>query len=377
MSRIVGSDRTGPVGVGLIGAGNISAQYLTNLVRLPDVRVVIVGDLATEVAAARAAEFGIPEHGDAAAVLAHPDVEIVVNLTIPAAHVAVSQQAVAAGKHVWTEKPLGTELGAAAELLEQAAAAGVLVGCAPDTLLGSGFRASRNLVEDGSVGTVTSAVTMMQGPGPESWHPSPEFLFARGGGPVLDIGPYYFTALVQLFGPVRRVMALGSTAFATRTIGSGPKAGQQFPVEVPTAVSALLQFADGGFATTVFSFESPQSRHGFVEITGTDATLVVPDPNAHVGASTVVIADGEPREVDAATANAGGDVGRGVGVVDLARAIRTGSPQHASGELGLHVLDIMLSIEQAVASAEPVTLTTTTSRPPALPTEWNPAASTL
>ncbi|MDN5821745.1 MAG: Gfo/Idh/MocA family oxidoreductase, partial [Brachybacterium sp.] len=201
---------TGPVGVGLIGAGTISAQYLTHLTSFPDLVVHIVGDLVPEAAEARAEEFDIPASGTAQDVLDHPEVEIVVNLTIPTAHAEVSRAIVAAGKHVWTEKPITTAPADAKALLAAAEEAGVRVGGAPDTVLGAGIQTALRTLRDGAIGAPASALTLFQSPGPESWHPNPAFLFQEGAGPLYDIAPYYATTLVLALGPVASVSAVGS-----------------------------------------------------------------------------------------------------------------------------------------------------------------------
>ena len=232
--------RTGPVGVGIIGAGVISRTYLENLTSFPDVVVHAVGDLFPEAAAARAAEFGIPASGDVDTVLHHPDVEIVVNLTIPAAHAQVASAAIAAGKHAWNEKPLALNRDEAKALLEQADAAGLRVGCAPDTFLGSGLQAARALVDVGRIGTPLTAVVLLQGPGADRWHPNPAFLFQEGGGPVLDMGPYYLTALIHLLGPVEQVIGMSSRPRAERVIGDGPRAGTCLLYTSPSPRDGLL-----------------------------------------------------------------------------------------------------------------------------------------
>ena len=222
------------VGVGLIGSGVISDTYLENLGSFPDVEVVIIGDLNVERARAQAEKHGVPRWGTADDVLADPDVQVVVNLTIPAAHVEVSAAAIAAGKHVWTEKPIGLERDGVDALLRSADAAGLRVGSAPDTVLGPGLQTAKRAIESGVIGAPLFAHTSFQTQGPDLWHPGPQFLFSRGAGPLLDMGPYYFTALVSLLGPVDRVAAAGMKAHAEREIRTGPNAGTRFPVEVPT-----------------------------------------------------------------------------------------------------------------------------------------------
>ncbi|MFJ6123626.1 Gfo/Idh/MocA family protein [Streptomyces griseoviridis] len=367
-----------PVGVGVIGAGNISDQYLTNLTRFPDLRVVVVGDLDTARAETQARAHGVPEWGTAQDVLAHPDVDLVVNLTVPAVHAEVSSAAVAAGKHVWSEKPLAVDRESARALLDRAAAAGLRVGVAPDTVLGPGLQTARRAIARGDIGTPLSAQTVMQYAGPDLWHPNPEFLFAAGAGPLYDMGPYYLTALVALFGPVARVAGVGSTARAVRTVRSGDRAGTEFAVAVPTHVSALAQFDGGGVSQSVFSFDSPLTRTGFVEITGTEGTLVLPDPNTFGGEVRITRVQARDRDPEwEVVAPVGVEAGRGLGVLDLARAVRGGQPHIASGELGYHVLDTLMSIDASVATGESVPVTSTVGEIPLVPEDRDPYAATL
>jgi predicted dehydrogenase len=367
-----GARGSGRVGVGVIGAGTISTQYLTNLTSFPDLDVRVVADLAVDRARAQAEAFGVPRWGAVEDVLSDPDVEVVVNLTIPAAHVEVATAAVAAGKDVWTEKPFALDRASGTSLLEAAAAADRRVATAPDTFLGAGLQSARRLLESGAVGDPLTALVLLQSAGPESWHPDPAFLFAEGAGPLFDIGPYYLTALVQLLGPVGRVSATASKARAQRTIGSGPKAGQVFDVEVPTHVSALFEFEGGASATTVFSFDSAVNRTQ-LEVAGAGGTLELPDPNTFEG-DTVVHAIGEEARSEAPT---GSTAGRGHGVLELARAIRAGRPERASGEQAFHVLDVMVSTIEAAQRRSPVEVESTTTVAPALPADWDPTARTL
>ncbi|MGN6743642.1 MAG: Gfo/Idh/MocA family protein [Amnibacterium sp.] len=362
-----------PVGVGVIGAGVISDQYLTNLTTFPDVAVRFIADLDVPRAEAQAQKYGVAGSGSVDRLLADEDVEIVVNLTIPAAHADVAHQALDAGKHVWNEKPLTLDRASATELLAHADRAGLRVACAPDTVLGAGIQTALRAIREGVIGTPLTATTMMLSPGPESWHPNPAFLFARGGGPLLDMGPYYLTTLVSAFGSVGSVAATASTAFATRTVGSGPIAGTEFPVEVPTHVGALLRFAEGGAsAQSTFSFQSALARQGFVEITGSDGVLVLPDPNRFDGDTTLWRRGSDEPETLTAE---GADAGRGLGVLDLARAIRSGGRERASGALAAHVLDVMLSIAEAAETDRFVDVASRAPQPDPLPVEWDPAAA--
>jgi predicted dehydrogenase len=369
-----GETRTGPVGIGIIGAGVISGTYLENLTAFPDVRVHAVGDLFPEAAAARAAEHGVPRHGGIDAVLEDPDVEIVVNLTIPAAHVEVSLAAISAGKHVWSEKPVALDREGGQRLLGAADAAGVRLGCAPDTFLGAGLQAALKALARGDVGTPLTALTLMQSPGPESWHPNPAFLFQTGAGPLFDIGPYYLTALVQAFGPVASVAAISSKSRDRRVVGSGPRAGESFDVTVPTHVSALTRFHGGQSAQSTFSFDSPLSRQGFVEITGTEATLALPDPNDFDGDVKIRRRGSEDWEVLTSTKALST---RGTGVLEMARAIRAGRPHRVQGALAHHVVDVMVSIDESARTGAFVPVTSTVEAAAPLPDDWDPTARTV
>ena len=368
------STNKGPVGVAVIGAGNISKQYLDNLTVFPDLKVHVIADLFEDAAGARAKEYGIAEWGSPELALNHPDVEIIVNLTIPAAHVEVATAAVNAGKHVWTEKPFSLDRESGLGLLKTADAADIRLGCAPDTFLGAGLQTARRFIERGDIGTPLTGLTVFQTPGPESWHPNPAFLFQHGAGPLFDMAPYYLTALVQTFGSVRRVAAVGSSAKETRIIGSGPNAGEEFAVEVPTHVSAMVQFAGGQSSHSVFSFESPRLRVGFLEITGSEATLSLPDPNDFDGDLLLWRPGAEEPEIIPATGPANG---RGLGVLDMARALRSGAPHRATGGLAYHVLDTMVSITESVETGAFVDVVSSAPTSAALPEDWGPTAATF
>ena len=299
-------------GVAVVGCGTISDQYLQTLSGASDVAVVFCADLDVPRAAAVAEKYSVPKHGTVAEALASPDVSLVVNLTIPAAHVEVTTAAIAAGKHVWSEKPLAMTPDAAAELVQLAADAGLRLGCAPDTVLGA--------------------------------------------GPLFDMGPYYLTALSLLFGPVTSVAATGLQARATRVIGAGPRAGTEFPVEVPTYVSALLSYAGGAAATIVLSFDSPASHQPLIEVAGTEATMALPDPNRFDGDVRVKRTGDKDWTVYPAEA---GDGKRGLGVLDMVRSIRSGVPHRCSGELALHVVDTMTAIAESAQTGSFVPVRTT------------------
>ncbi|MFE6997399.1 Gfo/Idh/MocA family protein [Microbacterium sp. NPDC057659] len=371
------------IGIGVIGAGVISDTYLQNLGSFPDAEVHIVGDLLRDRAQAQAEKHGVPASGSAEDVLAHPDVDLVVNLTVPAAHVEVSRAAIAAGKHVWTEKPLGLDRNGAALLLREAADAGLRVGSAPDTLLGPGFQAARRAIDGGVIGRPLFAQTAFQTQGPDLWHPNPGFLFAKGAGPLLDMGPYYFSALVSLFGPVASVAAVGTKARAEREIRTGPHAGDTFPVEVPSTMQIVTAFEQGAAAQSVLSFDSALERHGVVEIHGTEGSIVIPDPNFFVGPIAYVkplgvLRDGMSVEQEwIEIEHEDIVIGRGMGALDMARAIAAGRPHVASGELGFHILDTLLSAEESAATGQTVVVNSTVAPVPLLPDGFDPFAATL
>ena len=378
-TRVSTPQRTGPVGVGVIGAGMISDQYVGNLVKCPDVRVVVIGDIDPDRARVKAEQYGT-EWGTPDDVLGHPDVELVINITIPQSHAEVSLAAIGSGKHVWTEKPLTTKRETARALLYAAEHAGLLVGVAPDTGYGPGLQTARRIIARGDIGTPLSAQTAMQYAGPDLFHPNPEFLFAAGAGPLFDIGPYYLTTLVHLFGSFSHVAAVGSIGHRTRTIATGPRAGNEFPVSVPTHVSAIAQFASGAVSQSLISFDSPHRRIAF-EVIGTEATLSVPDPNIFGGTVRIT-----PRvgldQFDVPTvwtdiAEEEERFGRGAGVVDMARCIRNGGAPIASGAVGFHVLDVMASMSESMQTHEAVAIASRVDPVPMLPEGWDPYESTL
>ncbi|GAA4267795.1 Gfo/Idh/MocA family oxidoreductase [Frondihabitans peucedani] len=365
---------TGRVGVGFIGAGNISTQYLDNLTKFHDVEVLFIADINLAAAEAQATKYGIAGFGTVEQLLAMDEVEIVVNLTIPAVHAEVGRQVVAAGKNVWSEKPLALQADDAASLLADAAAAGLRVSCAPDTVLGAGIQSALRAIARGDIGEPLTATTLFQVPGPESWHPGPEFLFAKGAGPLFDMGPYYVTTLVHAFGSASHVQATSSKSHDTRTIGSGPRAGTVFPVEVPTHHAALISFEGGQSSQSTFSFQQALPRMGFVEINGTEGTIVLPDPNTFEGDSTLYrFGESEPTVLAAE----GSTWGRGTGVVDLARSIRAGVPERATGAIASHVLDVLLGISAAAESGETVRVSSRIEKPTPLSPDFDPAAATL
>ncbi|APX31901.1 oxidoreductase [Brachybacterium sp. P6-10-X1] len=365
---------SGPVGVGIIGAGVIAAQYLDQLTAYPDVEVRALGDLRPEAAATRAEQYGIGAHGPVATVLEDPGIEIVINLTIPAAHHDVSRSILASGKHVWTEKPLVTTREQADALLADARQRGLRLGGAPDTVLGAGIQTGLRALRDGEIGEPRSAVARFRSPGPESWHPGPDFLFQRGAGPLYDMGPYYLTSLVLAHGPVASVSAVGSQSVTTRTIGSGPRAGEHVAVEVPTRVQGLLRFAGGTSAAVEFSFDEALDRPHVLELSGSTGSLALPDPNQFTGVTSRALRGAEDWTEREPVGAIGG---RGLGTLEMARALRAGRPHRLTGELAAHVLDIMIGLEEATRIDGSVPVATTATVPELLPEDFDPLAATL
>jgi len=350
--------------IGIIGVGNVSVQYLATLPGLPGVRVTAVADLDHE-RARQVATGGIratsPEELHEA-----DDVDLVLNLTVPRAHAEVALRAIKAGKHVYNEKPLALTTAEGRRVLDAAADRGVRVGCAPDTVLGTGVQTARHHLDAGAVGTPVAATACMVSPGPERWHPSPEFFYRTGGGPLFDMGPYYLTTLVTLLGPVRRVAGMTATPRTRRTVGSGPRRGAEFPVEVPTHVTGTLEHASGAVSTLLMSFDVWAAELPRIEVHGTDGSLSVPDPNGFGGEVRMFHRDSrEWTPVPVAAGYAGG--GRGCGIADLAGALAAGTPHRATGELALHVLDVMESLLRAAEGGRTEPVATGCARPDPMP----------
>ncbi|MFJ4633842.1 Gfo/Idh/MocA family protein [Streptomyces sp. NPDC088847] len=359
--------------VGVVGAGQISGAYLRTFPRLENLRVTAIADMDPARAAAAAQEVPGARARTPDELYAAEDVDLVLNLTVPAAHAEVAHAAISAGKHIYGEKPLAATTAEARALLEAADSAGVRVGCAPDTVLGTGIQTARTVLDSGEIGTPVAATAFMLSPGHEGWHPAPEFYYQPGGGPLLDMGPYYLTALVTLLGPVRRVVGMSATPRATRIIGSGPRAGTEFPVEVSTHVTGVLEHEGGALSTLIMSFDvwtGPLPRTQ-IEVYGTGGSLSVPDPNGFDGEVRLFRAEGKEWEpVPERGGYPGGS--RGFGVADLARALAGGGPHRADGRLAYHVLDVMESLLAAAGSGGSVTVTSNCERPAAVPAGARP-----
>lgn len=325
----------------MIGCGTISGIYFQNLNSFEGTEVVACADLDIERAKAKAAEHGIPRGCSVEELLADESIELVVNLTIPAAHAEVTLQALESGKHVYGEKPLAVTRDDGKRILELASAKGLRVGSAPDTFLGAGIQTCARLIEDRLIGDIAGAVAFMATGGPESWHPSPEFFYQTGGGPMFDMGPYYLTALATLLGPIQEVTGMTRITRAERMIGSEPKRGQKMKVEIPTHIAGTLRFTSGAIGTMMTSFDVPGGHHlPRIEIYGTEGTLSVPDPNTFGGPVQYRKA-GEKEWTDAPITLPYATNSRGIGVLDMVEAIREGREHRASGKLAFHVLEAM------------------------------------
>ncbi|MDQ2655081.1 MAG: Gfo/Idh/MocA family oxidoreductase [Chloroflexota bacterium] len=350
-----------PVMVGLIGCGNISEIYLKNDARFEPFQIVAVSDLMPERARQRAEAFGLTAM-PVADLLADPAIEVALNLTVPLAHAAVDEQVMAAGKSVYSEKPLAVDLADGQRLVAMAAAQGVRLGVAPDTFLGAGLQTCRRAIDDGLIGEPVAATAFFQSHGPETWHPNPEFLYIYGGGPLLDMAPYYLTALVSLLGPVRRVTGSARASFAERVLGSPGREGERIPVETPTHLAAVLDFAAGPIATLVTSFDVWASEAPRLEVYGSEGTLSVPDPNTFGGPVRLRRAGDEAWE-ELPISLPWDTNSRGLGLADLCASLRSGAPHRASGDLALHVLEIMHAVGAASETGAHITIQTAPERP--------------
>lgn len=356
-----------PVKVGVIGVGKISGIYLTNLAKFDSLQVVAVADLDVSRAREKAAEFGIPNAYSVEDLLADPAIEIVVNLTIPKAHASISIQALKAGKHVYLEKPLAITLEEGREMLKTAREQGLRLACAPETFLGAGIQTCRELIEEGMIGEPIAATAFMLGRGHEHWHPDPEFYYKAGGGPMFDMGPYYLTALVNLIGPIRQVTGMTRMTFPERTISSEPKAGQTIRVDIPTHIAGLMEFENGAIGTIITSFDVFGGHQlPLIEIYGTEGTLKVPDPNNFGGPVSLRKKDSEEWEDIPLTRDYGENF-RGIGVADLAFAIRGNREHRAHGDMAYHVLEAMYGFHEASEQGKHYRMESTCKKPAPMP----------
>jgi predicted dehydrogenase len=350
--------------VGVIGCGNISDIYLESPRKFSNLEIIACADIDLSRARAQAEKHSVPRAVSPAGLLGMDDVELVINLTVPAVHAEVAHQALEAGKHVYNEKPLAIELRDAKGLLELAASKNLRLGCAPDTVLGAGMQTCRKAVDDGLIGAPVAATAWMHSNGPDKWHPGPAFFFKHGAGPMFDMGPYYLTALVTLLGPVARVSSAARATFAERT---AVKTGERIVVETPTLISAALEFQSGPIATLTTSFDFPQREHAHLEVHGTDGTLVCNDPN-HFGGLIRVFKPDQNVPFELASSHPFAENSRGLGVAEMVHAIHAGRPHRASGELAYHVLEVMHASLESAREGRRVDILSCPARPISLPT---------
>ena len=353
--------------IGIIGCGNISSIYLTNAARFENLEVTAVADLNPGNASAQAEKFSVPRVLTVEELLGDAQVDIVLNLTVPAVHGEIALKALRAGKSVYNEKPLALDRKEACAMVEFARANGLRIGCAPDTFLGAGLQTCRKLLDAGAIGRPVAAVAFMLGGGPEGWHPNPFFFYQAGGGPMFDMGPYYLTALTTLLGPVRRATGSAQITRKQRPIGSEPFKGQLIEVEIPTHIAGILDFASGPVGTIITSFDVAGKHHlPNIEIYGTEGSLRVPDPNSFGG--PVLLNKRGEKEWQEITPEFGyGENSRGLGLADMAAAIQSARPHRANDQIAYHVLDIMHTLHDASAKGMHIELTSEMSRPEPLP----------
>jgi predicted dehydrogenase len=348
--------------IGIIGCGNISSTYLRTAPLFDILQVVACADIDLQRARTQAELFGVPQACTVEALLADPQIDIVVNLTTPDAHAGIAFQTIAAGKAIYGEKPLATTRADGFAILEAARTRQLRVGNAPDTFLGGGFQTCIKLINDGAIGTPVAATAFKLNHGMEHWHPDPHFFYQPGAGPMFDVGPYYLTALIAMMGPVSRVTASMQTTFPERTVTSEPKFGTKITVNTPTHIAGIMEFASGAVGTILTSFDVWHQRLPFIEIYGTEGTISTPDPNRFDGPVYLRRANDEGWHEVPLTHGYTGNT-RGLGIADMAHAMRSGRPPRASGELAYHVLDIIESFMQSATEGRHIALTSTCTRP--------------
>jgi predicted dehydrogenase len=360
-----------PVKVGIIGCGNISDIYLENSTRTFGIlEVVACADLLPEKAKAQAEKYNVPRACSVNELLKDPEIELVLNITIPNAHYDVNIAALEAGKSVYCEKPLSISREQGQRTLETAAKKGLLVGCAPDTFMGGGIQTCRKLIDDGQIGKPIAATAFMMSHGVEAWHPNPEFYYQTGGGPMFDMGPYYLTALISLVGPVKGVNGIARKSFAERTITTKEKHGQKIKVEVPTHIAGTLDFENGAVGTIITSFDIWKHSLPCIEIHGTGGSLSVPDPNTFGGPVRMMRA-GESEWSDVLLTHQYAENSRSLGLADMAYALRSGRPHRANGRMAFHVLDVMHAFHNASDAGKFTKLESTCNRPAIMPADLN------
>jgi predicted dehydrogenase len=355
-----------PFRVGVIGCGAISNAYFKHLAPFSAyAKITACADIDLERARKKAAEHGVVKAYSVQELLADPEIDAVLNLTIPGAHASVNLQALKAGKHAYCEKPFSLTYKEGLKVLAEAKKRKLRVGCAPDTVLGGGIQTCRKLIDDGVIGKPVGATANMLCHGHESWHPSPEFYYHAGGGPLFDMGPYYLTSLVTLLGPVKSVSALAKTTFKERLITSQPLHGKIIKVQTPTHLCGGLEFGQGVVATVTMSFDVWAHRQPMLEIYGTEGSLQCPDPNCFGGEVQVWTTKTKTWEKVPLTHS--DQLGRGVGIADMAYAVQQRRPHRMSGELALHIVEVMESFLVAAKAGRKIAMKSRCRQPEPLP----------
>ncbi|WP_055107155.1 Gfo/Idh/MocA family protein [Paenibacillus ihumii] len=358
--------------VGIIGCGKISSIYMENCKKFGVLELAACADLDLARAREQAEKYGIPRACTTEELLGDPDIDIIINLTIPAVHAEVSLRALEAGKHVYVEKPLTATLEEGRLVLDTAKRLGLLVGSAPETFLGAGIQTALKLIGDGVIGRPVSATAFMMSRGHEFWHPDPEFYYAQGGGPMFDMGPYYLTALVQLLGPIHSIAGMTGKAKEERIITSEKKYGKAITVDIPTHVAGTLRFENGAIATLITSFDIfGGSSLPPIEIHGTEGSILVPDPNTF-GGPVKYRKIGEAEWTEQPLLPGYTENSRGIGPADMAYSLIHGRPHRASGELAFHVLEAMWAFHESSDSGRYYEMTSRCERPAPLPDNLAP-----
>ncbi|WGW12820.1 Gfo/Idh/MocA family oxidoreductase [Saxibacter everestensis] len=362
-----------PAGIGIIGCGNISQRYIEGMARFPEIKLLGCADLITELAEKAAAGAGVKAYSSIEELLADPAIDIVVNITPPVAHAPVTIAALNAGKNVYVEKPIAVTLSASEGMIEEAQSSGKLLGSAPDTFLGSAGQTARAAIDSGVIGEPIGAVAFVTHSKAETWHPNPTFLFQPGGGPALDMGPYYITTLVNSLGPVASVSGFSRVGAPLRTVTAPDRQVDSIEVNTPTHAGATLKFDSGAIATLMLSFDAWDTHLPFIEIYGHRGTLSVPDPNQFDGVVSVRLHnDEEWRTLNPVVPVSGEpdtDVQmlRGAGVADLVGALN-GLPHRASADLAHHVLEVLEAIETSSQTETVIHINSRVGRPAPCPT---------
>ena len=346
-----------PLRIGIIGVGNISSQYLANIPKLSSLELIAVADINLE-RANKVAQANNLKSMTVDEMLESTEIDAILNLTLPQTHASINLRVLNHGKHVYVEKPFALNVTEAKPVLELATKKGLLIGCAPDTFLGTGIHTSKYLIENGSIGTPFAASAFWSAPGHERWHPNPQFYYQDGAGPLFDMGPYYLTALIFLLGPITNVVGNATRSSRERKIRTGPLAGREISVEVDTHISALLTHHSGAQSTIMVSFECWGSQLPTIEVYGTKGTITVPDPN-QFSEHAYLYTEAEPHWEKVEHVAGYENAGRGIGLAEMADSISRGREFRASGEFGFHVLEVMESILRSSSQNQRISIEST------------------